>query len=81
MATQLFNFANSKIVVLDNPTNLIGSYLVIDHNLNQKDVDVTVFDDEGVVGLEYMPLTAHIIQVDFDGLLPFTKTYTVLIQK
>lgn len=61
--------------------DLIGSYLIVEHNFNQLVVDVTLFDDEGPIAVDYTPLTVNSVQVNFDGLIPFTKTYTILIEK
>lgn len=64
-----------------DPEQLIGSYLILEHNLNQTFVDVTVFDDDGVVAVEYSPISANTVQLNFDGLLPIMKTYTILVEK
>jgi hypothetical protein len=62
------------------PSDLIGPYAIVPHNLNQEIVDVTVFDDEGALALPWAPFDLNRVQINFSGLVPITKTYKILVE-
>jgi hypothetical protein len=68
------------VTLLVTQTDLVGSKAVLLHSLGTIGVDVQVLDVDGSILLAWKPLGGNYIEVDFEGLIPLTQAYTVIIE-
>jgi hypothetical protein len=70
---------SSKVFTISND-DLIGSSLVVKHDFNTSNIDVTVRDSNGVIYLDWTTLDDNNIIIDFSNMVPLTQIYNILIE-
>lgn len=60
---------------------LSGSLFMFTHPLDTLDVDITITDSIGEIGIEWKAINNSFIRLNFQGLIPLTEIYRVTVRK
>lgn len=62
------------------PSDLVGSIVVVEHALPSIAREVTLFDNEGPLWPPWRNLDSTHVRIDFEGMAPITQTYQLTIE-